>query len=139
MISAKIIDCMNTDFARIHPDMMVVEASAKLIKKESIGAPVTDENGYLVGWISETECLQVALQVIYYNQRVATVKDVMRREVLSVKPGDDPLHLAQQMLAQKPKVYPVVDSDNKVLGVVTRRRILKMLDEKLVEMSKGAL
>lgn len=137
MISAKIADCMNTDFAVIRPEMTVVEASALLIKKESLGAPVIDEKGFLVGWISESECLQVALQVIYYNQRVATVVDVMRTEVLSVTLGDDPLSLAEQMLVQKPKVYPVVDAGNKVLGVVTRRRILKMLDDKLIELSKA--
>lgn len=136
MISATIAECMSKDFAVIRPDMPVVEAAGKLIKKESLGGPVTDDAGHLLGWISEQECMQVAIQVLYYNQRVATVADIMRKDVLTVSLGDDPLQLAQQMLQEKPKVYPVVDGAGKVLGVISRRHLLKMLDQKLLELGK---
>ena len=138
MDSASIKDLMSTRFAKITPDMPVVEASSNLIKLDMIGSPVTDEAGMLVGWISERECLQAALQVVYHNQRVATVKDLMQSEVLTVSLDSDVLSLAQQMLNAKPKIYPVVDADNKVLGVISRRHILNMLDQKLAELSKKA-
>jgi predicted transcriptional regulator len=38
------------------------------------------------------------------------------------------------MLNGKPKSYPVVDASNKVVGVLSRRHILMMLDEKLQEL-----
>lgn len=136
MSTASIADYMNKDFAIIKPDMLVVEASKKLIQKEMLGGPVVDDDGKLLGWISEQECLQVTIQVVYYNQRVATVSDIMSKEVLSVTAEQDPLELAQQMLKQKPKSYPVVDKSNKVIGVINRRRILRMLLEKLEEISK---
>ena len=138
MISANVLQCMSKDFAKITPEMPVAEASAKLIKKALLGGPVTDASGTLVGWISVQECLQVTLQVVYHNTRVATVKDVMRTEVLSVTADSDPLEIAQQMLKAKPKSYPVVDSDYKVVGVLTRRHILNMLDDKLVEMAPNS-
>lgn len=138
METSSIKDLMSTRFASIHPEMPVVEASSNLIKQEMLGSPVTDETGTLVGWISERECLQAALQVVYHNQRVATVKDLMQSDVLTVTLEDDVLSLAQQMLNAKPKIYPVVDADNKVVGVISRRHILNMLDEKLIELSKKA-
>ena len=138
MDSVSIKDLMCTRFARIHPEMPVVEASSNLIKLDMLGSPVTDGDGTLVGWISERECLQAALQVVYHNQRVATVKDVMQSEVLTVSLTDDVLSLAQQMLAAKPKIYPVVDTANKVVGVISRRHILNMLDQKLAELCKKA-
>ncbi|MED5238810.1 MAG: CBS domain-containing protein [Pseudomonadota bacterium] len=138
MDSASINELMSTRFAKITPDMPVVEASSNLIKLDMIGSPVTDEAGMLVGWISERECLQAALQVVYHNQRVATVKDLMQSEVLTVSLESDVLSLAQQMLNAKPKIYPVVDTDNKVLGVISRRHILNMLDDKLAELSRKA-
>ncbi|WP_290524783.1 CBS domain-containing protein [Alcanivorax sp.] len=138
MDSASINELMSTRFAKITPDMPVVEASSNLIKLDMIGSPVTDEAGMLVGWISERECLQAALQVVYHNQRVATVKDLMQSEVLTVSLESDVLSLAQQMLNAKPKIYPVVDADNKVLGVISRRHILNMLDDKLAELSRKA-
>lgn len=138
MESATIADCMSTKFPVIHPEMPVVEASSRLIKHEMLGSPVIDEYGILHGWISEKECLKVALEVIYYNQRVSNVSDVMRTDVLSVTLKDDVLTLARQMLEAKPKIYPVIDADKKVLGVITRRHILGMIDNKLAELSKPA-
>ena len=138
MDSVSINDLMCTRFATIHPEMPVVEASSKLIKLDMLGSPVTDKAGSLVGWISERECLQAALQVVYHNQRVATVRDLMQTEVLTVSLDDEVLGLAQQMLAAKPKIYPVVDSANKVVGVISRRHILTMLDQKLAELSRKA-
>ena len=138
MNSVSIKDLMCTRFATIHPEMPVVEASSKLIKLDMLGSPVTDKAGTLVGWISERECLQAALQVVYHNQRVATVRDLMQTEVLTVSLDDEVLGLAQQMLAAKPKIYPVVDSTNKVVGVISRRHILTMLDQKLAELSRNA-
>ena len=138
MDSVSIKDLMCTRFAAIHPEMPVVEASSNLIKLDMLGSPVTDALGTLVGWISERECLQAALQVVYHNQRVATVKDLMQSEVLTVSLEDDVLNLAQQMLNAKPKIYPVVDSANKVVGVISRRHILTMLDQKLAELSRKA-
>lgn len=138
MDSVSIKDLMSTRFATIHPEMPVVEASSNLIKLDMLGSPVTDKAGTLVGWISERECLQAALQVVYHNQRVATVKDLMQSEVLTVSLTDDVLSLAQQMLAAKPKIYPVVDAANKVVGVISRRHILNMLDQKLAELCQKA-
>lgn len=129
-------DCMSSDFAKINASMPVAEASAKLIAKEVLGAPVLDEAGKLCGWISEQECLKVTIQVVFYEQRIATVADVMRREVLVVRLSDSPMDLAQQMLGNKPKIYPVVDGDNKVIGVVSRRSLLRMLDGVLQERAK---
>jgi predicted transcriptional regulator len=125
---------MTTDYAQIHPDMPVAEASAKLIKKALLGGPVIDDSGKLVGWISDQECLQSTLQVVYHNTRVAIVKDVMRQDVVTINLGSDPLEVALQMLNAKPKNYPVIDNTGKVVGVLARRHILMMLDRKLQEL-----
>ncbi len=138
MITASIADCMSKEFARIHPDMPVVQAAGKLIEHAMLGGPVTDGEGLLLGWISEQECLQVSVQVAYYNQRVATVRDIMRTEVLTVGLAMEPLLLAQQMLGDKPKSYPVVDAAGKVLGVITRRHLLQMIDRVLPQLSRPA-
>lgn len=130
---SRISDCMSTEFAHITPDMPVYEASQKLIKKAVLGAPVVDEKGRLAGWVSEQDCLRVTIQVVYMNQRIATVSDVMSTDVLSVRESDDPLELAQKMLKNQPKNYPVVDSHNKVVGVITRRHVLNMLLKKMSE------
>ena len=129
MDSATLKDLMCTRFAAINPDMPVVEASSRLIKLEMLGSPVIDSAGILVGWISERECLQAALQVVYHNQRVATVRDLMQSEVLTVSLEDDVLSLAQQMLNAKPKIYPVVDAQKRLVGLLTREQVLRALKD----------
>jgi predicted transcriptional regulator len=134
MISITISECMTTEFVKINPEMPVAEASAKLIKKVLLGGPVIDNDGILVGWISDQECLQATLQVVYHNTRVAIVKDVMQHDVITINLDADPLEVAQQMLKAKPKSYPVLNEIGKVVGILTRRGILKMLDKKLQEL-----
>ena len=120
-------EIMNVDFAKIFASMPVVEASIELIKKEALGGPVIDDQKKLLGWISEQECLKVTTQVAYHNQRVATVKDIMRADVLSLKADQSVVSLAEKMIGLQPKSYPVIDDENRVIGVVTRRRVLKSM------------
>lgn len=120
-------DFMNVDFARISEDMPVITASIELIKKEALGGPVVDKENKLLGWISEQECLQVTTQFAYHNERVAIVTDIMRKDVLSVKKNQSIFSLAEKMTGTQPKNYPVIDDNNKVIGVITRRRVLKAL------------
>jgi predicted transcriptional regulator len=134
MITITVSECMTTEFVKINPDMPVAEASANLIKKVLLGGPVIDNSGTLVGWISDQECLQATLQVVYHNTRVAIVKDVMQHDVITINLDADPLDVAQQMLKAKPKSYPVLNEAGKVVGILTRRRILMMLDKKLQEL-----
>lgn len=118
---------MNVDFAKISENTPVVEASMELIKKEALGGPVIDENKKLLGWVSEQECLQVVTQFTYHNERISTVKDIMRDDVLTIDADQAVFALAEKMNTNLPKNYPVVDENNKVIGVINRRRVLKAL------------
>jgi len=120
-------DFMNANFAKISAEMPVITASIELIKKEALGGPVVDNNNKLLGWISEQECIQVTTEFAYHNQCVALVKDIMRTDVLTVKADQTILSLAEKMIGTQPKNYPVVDESNKVIGVITRRRVLKSI------------
>ena len=91
----KIESCMSKEFATIKPEMPVAEASRHLIKKPLFGGPVINDDGTLAGWVSEQDCLKVTIQVVYLNQRVATVSEIMSKEVLTVKAEDDLLSIAQ--------------------------------------------
>jgi len=120
-------DFMDTNFAKINNEMPVITASIELIKKEALGGPVVDSDNKLVGWISEQECLQVTTQFAYHNHRVALVKDIMRDDVLSIKMDETIFSLAEKMVSAQPKNYPIIDDSNKVIGVITRRHVLKSL------------
>ena len=52
----------------------------------------------------------------------------MRTEVLSIKPYTSVFELAQMMLGEKPKFYPVVDDDGYLLGSINRTAVLNAID-----------
>lgn len=118
-------ECMSKQFVTFTPQMPVVEAATALVRNELLGGPVVDDQGALIGWISEQDCLGTVAQVMYYADRVATVAAIMRRDLLTVR-DDLSLHdLAGQMQADKPKIYPVVNAAGKLVGVISRRIVLR--------------
>ena len=127
MDSIKVSDCMSHQFVSFSPEQSVVEAALELVKNELLGGPVVDGDGLLVGWISEQDCIGVVSQVIYYSERVDQVEGVMSAEVSSVKADGSALDLAQDMKNHKRKIYPVIDESNRVIGVVSRRNILRYM------------
>jgi DeoR family transcriptional regulator, catabolite repression regulator len=107
-------------------DTGVDEIVKTLAKNKVVGGPVVDEKGCLIGFISEQDCIKQMLNNTYYCESHDVAADIMRRNPLSVSPEDDILHLAEDMLKKRPKIYPVVEN-NKIVGMITRADVLKAL------------
>jgi CBS domain-containing protein len=109
-------------------DMTVAEAVERLLLAKQMGGPVIDSKNKVIGFLSEQDCLVQMIESTYYREQVAQVKDIMRAEVLAIKPYTSVIELAQQMTTAKPKVYPVVDDDGYLLGTINRTALLHALD-----------
>lgn len=127
MDSIKIVDYMDRHPVLLKANMSLAVAVEKLLASNKSGAPVINDSGALVGFLSQQDCLAVMLKSSYHCDLTSTVKDCMKTEVLSVKPTDSMLHLAEQMTGPKPKIYPVVDH-HKVVGVINRQDVLKAMN-----------
>lgn len=106
-------------------NMSVEEASLRFLKTTQIGGPVVDDKGLVLGFISEGDVLEKMLESIYFNENVAIIRDIMSSQVLSVKPYESIIELGQTMIKAKPKVYPVIDDDGKLLGSISRNEVLQ--------------
>ncbi len=129
MESLLVKDYMNHYPVTFTPEMVVEEASLRFLKTKQIGGPVINDKKQLIGFLSESDILSKMLASIYHNEHTTDVEDLMHREVLSVKPYDSVIELAQSMLGNKPKVYPVVDDDGHLLGTICRNDVLKAIDQ----------
>lgn len=127
----KVADYMNRHPVTFKTEMPVEMAVTRLIRGYQTGGPVIDERNKIIGFISEQDCLQRMLMSTYHDQQAARVADVMKTEVLTVKPYDGIIDLAQIMLKAKPKLYPVVDDDGYLLGIITRSDVLAAIDKEL--------
>ncbi|RLV58651.1 CBS domain-containing protein [Parashewanella curva] len=118
---------MQAQFPIIHPETEISLAIDLLNSFNLIGAPVVDSNKRLLAYLSEHELLKPMLHASYHCDSGMTVADLMRGEPLSVSEDTSVITLAEQMLGDKPKNYPVVDENGRVTGIITRTRILSAL------------
>lgn len=131
MESLQIKDHMTSRPVALPATMTVAEAVELLLEKKQTGGPVLDDNKKVVGFLSEQDCIRQMIESSYYRERVCKVFEIMKTEVLTVKPYDSVLDLAQLMTKQKPKIYPVVDDDGCLVGAIDRSSVLKALDMQL--------
>ena len=137
MESLKVEKYMNHHPVTFTADMGVEEASLRFLKTQQIGGPVVDDKGKLIGFLSESDVLSKMLEAIYYNEHIIKVADLMRADVLSMKPQDSIIELGRLMVQSKPKVYPVIDDDNNLLGSICRTDVLRGIDTILRENLKS--
>ncbi|TVP55271.1 MAG: CBS domain-containing protein [Halomonadaceae bacterium] len=106
-----------------------VEAvAAALVKRRELGAPVLDEQQKLVGFVTEQDCIKQMLNDSYYSQEHMLARDIMSRETVSVTQEDNIMHLAEQMIQNKPKLYPVLENE-RVVGIIARSDVLRALTQ----------
>lgn len=128
MHSILVKDFMDYDPHAIPVTANVREVVESLLRAGIIGAPVIDEKEKVVGFVSEQDCIKEMLNDVFYCEEPPLVTAVMRADVLTVTPDSSIVEIAQTMLENKPKNYPVVD-DGKLVGLINRSLILKALLE----------
>jgi len=128
MRSMKVQDYMNRYPVVFSPKMPIEEAVERLVNAHQTGGPVVDDKKAVVGFLSEQDCLQMLLEGVYHKSQSATVEECMHETVLTVNSDMAIVDLAQQLGKNKPKIYPVVDYSNKLVGVITRADILRAID-----------
>ena len=95
--------------------------------------PVVDEDGALVGMLSDRDVRGLAFPEVLgaeYVGRVQTALDarvssVMSSDVISVDVEADALEIVDLMLDQKIGAVPVVDADGTLVGIVSYMDILR--------------
>ena len=102
-----------------------IRSAVKLvIEKKVAGVPVVDENGRLVGVVSENDLLllgasgRMSLALQHSRNPDTVTPDTTLKEALI------------KMIRLKRKWFPVIDNERKVVGVLARSDILRVLFEK---------
>jgi|TARA_B100000768_G_scaffold139786_1_gene131153 CBS domain-containing protein len=129
MKSLKVKDCMATDLVTFTLSTNVVDAMDLLLKHGISGAPVVDDEGALVGIVSEVDLIQVVVQDSYYNEPVGIVADFMRSNVETVTLDTDIFTLAEKIIREHRRRYPVVDEEGGLVGQISRRDVLRAASE----------
>ncbi|MBE0363342.1 hypothetical protein PULV_a3536 [Pseudoalteromonas ulvae UL12] len=128
MESIKVIDYLNKRPVTFKASMTVAEAAERLLLSHQSGGPVLNDDKQVIGFLSEQDCIKRMLHDTYLSESYFTVKEIMSTHTLTVNTEHSIFELAQEMTENKPKIYPVVDKDNHLLGTIGRTEVLKAID-----------
>jgi CBS domain-containing protein len=126
--SALVRDYMAGQLTTFKADMDVLDAIHKLVQKRIAGAPVVNDQGDLIGMLSELDCLKVALNAGYYGDWGGPVGDYMTPDVETVDADMNIIDLAQKFLASGFRRFPVI-RNNRLVGQISRRDVLRALSQ----------
>lgn len=119
-------DIMAKKLVTFQPDMHVRAAIESLLKHKISGAPVVDENGTLIGVLSEIDCMPTIIQDLYYSDSGGSVGDFMSTELTTVNSEMGLVDLAEIFQKKHFRRFPVVDNGI-LVGQVSRRDVLKAI------------
>jgi CBS-domain-containing membrane protein len=122
-----VVDLMTTEVIAVSRETGLREAARLMFRNRVSGLPVTEPDGTLAGIITEADFLR--LEVERQEGKRAqndTVGDVMSRGVVTVRPDVEIYEAAKIMATQEVKRLPVVDDDDRLLGVISRADIVSL-------------
>ncbi|MDT8310719.1 MAG: CBS domain-containing protein [Methylophaga sp.] len=128
LASLKVKDHMNGTKLTFTPDMDVLRAIHQLIEFKVSGAPVIDHHGNLIGFLSEKDCMQVALNAAYQGESAGKVSEYMHHSVETIDYQASIIDAAEIFLQKAFKCMPVI-KENRLVGSITRQNILKALQK----------
>ena len=125
-----VADYMSRRLVTFHPDQTMDDVIDTLLKKGISGGPVIDDDGNLVGIISEGDCLKQVVKGKYTNTPNLTgyAKDHMARNVRTVSPEMNIFDLAQMFLDMRLRRFPVI-KDGKLVGQISQKDVMKAVQQ----------
>lgn len=121
---------MTTEFVSLRPTMTVSDSIKRIrrtgVDKETIyTCYVTDDNRKLIGMIS--------IKTLLLAEEDSIVSDIMEANVISVNTLDDQEHVANQFNKYDFLAIPVVDGENRLVGIVTVDDAIDVMQEETTE------
>jgi len=121
-------DYMSGSLVTFGPQTDMLDAIHELVRHRIAGAPVVDDQGNLVGMLSELDCMKIALTASYHGDKGGPVRDYMTTGAETVDADMSIIDLAQRFVDTGFRRYPVV-RDNRLIGQISRRDVLRALGE----------
>jgi CBS domain-containing protein len=152
-MNALVKDVMTTQVVWVEHDTPFAAIAASLRQFRVSAFPVLDDDGHVIGVVSESDLLaKLALdggegrmpgmitgilrQHEMEKARGVTAEDLMTSPAATVSPDDTVEHAARLMYVRRVKRLPVIDSDGRLAGIVSRADVLAVYGRADVEIGE---
>lgn len=132
----KISEIMTSPVVTVHPAMPVREAGALLAQHKITSMPVVDDDGAVIGIISELDVLRdrlprdprrhLARGGEHHPEPGRLVRDVMSDAVVCMSENADAADVADVMVLDRVRAVPII-SGTDLVGIVSRRDLMRTL------------
>ena len=120
---------MTTEFVSLRPQMTVEDAEKRIrrtgVDKATINTCYVTEQGRLIGAIS--------IRTLLLSEHDDVISDIMVDNVISVTTTDDQEFVAQSFSKYNFSAMPVVDTEGRLVGIVTVDDAMDVLEEEATE------
>ena len=116
---------MDRETHALSADDDVLAAALRLIDEGVTGAPVVDDEGHVVGELSEYDCLRLLAEGHGGEVPRGRVRDFMATTFTAVPPTMDVYYVAGMFLKDPAHRRFVVMEGPRLVGVITRKDILR--------------
>jgi CBS domain-containing protein len=121
--------------ATTKPNESIFTAIQKLIEHDRGSLAVCDDNGALVGIITEREILRKCFSLNNFDPKTIMVQDIMSKEVVIGSPEDDVEYAVNAMKQKRVKYIPIMENQ-KVLGMISMRDLIGVqLEESSIQVN----
>lgn len=124
-------DIMTSRLVTFSPDQPIEKAIRLLLKHGISGAPVLDEDGGLIGILSELDCLRMLSSDEFHGdeqEEAGRVEHFMSKAPKTIEPELGVYRIAHLFLTQTIRRLPVVEN-GQLVGQVSRRDVLRAIEE----------
>jgi len=124
-------ELMTTSLLTFRSQQTILTAMQELLKNGVSGGPVVDEDGMLVGVLSELDCLRMLASDEFYleqQEEDGLVEHYMTRGGRTIPPDLGIYAIAHYFLTSPIRRLPVVE-DGELVGQVSRRDVLRGMEE----------
>lgn len=125
-VKPRICDFMATALVTLAPDTEINRAMKTLLDARVSGAPVLDDKGQLVGFLSKKDCLKSALGSSYHQAWGGTVADHMSSPVETLEADLELVRAAETFIASHFRTFPIT-RDGRLVGQISRTDVLRGL------------
>ncbi len=120
-----VTDYMTRKLVTFTPDQSILAVMELFTKHNISGGPVLDDNGFLVGIISEADCMKTISESRYFNQPILdkSVEKFMTKEVETI-PHDMSIFDAANVFDKHNRRRLPVMQDGLIVGQISRKDIV---------------
>ncbi len=120
-----VTDYMSKKLVTFRTDQSILEVMEAFANHRISGGPVLDDNGFLVGIISEADCMKQISESRYFNQPIlnTNVENFMTKEVETI-PHDMSIFDAAGVFHKNNRRRLPVMKDGLLIGQISRKDIV---------------